>query len=274
MERLQETMGILRSAKEKQDACLVAFSAGKDSLCVLDMCCRTFSRVEAFFMYFIPGLEVIERQLDDASRRWGIKIHQVPHWTLSKHMSNSIYMWPSYKRDDLKPFKLRDVYNLMKARTGIEMIATGARRADSLWRRRNLANIAHYTDLMYPVVGWGKADVFAYLAMHNIPVPPSSGGEMTGIGLVTPDLLWLHDEYPDDFRKLLKIFPFAEAVVWRRTFYGVGNELPAARGKEQRDTIAGGSAASDGAPVAEVSDGSSVPNADHERGLQPADDHG
>lgn len=250
MQALQETMGILRAAREKHDSILVAFSAGKDSLCVLDMCVRTFKHVEAFFMYFVPGLSVIEEQLEAARQRWGVTIHQVPHWTLSRVLVNRAFQWPSYKQDDLQEFKLRDVYNLMKAKTGIEMIATGARRADSLWRKRNLANIAHYTDLMYPVVGWGKADIFGYLGMHKIPMPPSSGGQMTGIGLVTPDLLWLHDEYPDDFKKLLKIFPFAEAVVHRRSFYGVGTELPPARGKDPVSTVARRPAAFDKPPDA------------------------
>lgn len=222
MERLQETLTILREARERTDSCLVSYSGGKDSLCVLDMCMRTFSRVEAFFMYFIPDLEVIEAQLELARKHWGVTIHQVPHWALSRCLAYGVYMWPSYKRDDLRDYKLRDVYNLMIERTGIPLIATGAKRSDSLWRKRNLANIAHYTDVIHPCVGWGKKDVLAYLGMHNIPLPDSSGGAMTGIGLATPDLLWLHDKHPDDFRKLVKIFPFAEAVVWRREFYGIG----------------------------------------------------
>jgi 3'-phosphoadenosine 5'-phosphosulfate sulfotransferase (PAPS reductase)/FAD synthetase len=222
MDPLQETFGILNKAKERSDACLVSFSAGKDSLCVLDMCVRTFARVEAFFMYFIPGLEVIERRLELARSRYGVTIHQVPHWTVARSLKYGFYMFPSWKLEDLPEVKLRDIYNLMIDRTGIKMIATGARRGDSLWRKRNLANTAHYTDVMHPLVGWGKADVLGYLAVHKIPLPESSGGAMTGIGLATPDVLWLHDKFPNDYAKLRAVFPFVHAIVKRREFYGVG----------------------------------------------------
>ena len=39
--------------------------------------------------------------------------------------------------------------------------------------------------------------------------------------LSTPALLWLHDYHPDDFQKLLRFFPYAEAVVKRRDWYDI-----------------------------------------------------
>jgi phosphoadenosine phosphosulfate reductase len=201
---------------------LVAFSGGKDSWCVLDMCTRVFDHVEAFFMYFLPGISTAEAELERARARYGIVIHQLPHWVTSFDLRDGSYMFPSWRLMDIEYLKLRDIYNVMIARTGIPMIATGARRGDSLWRKRNLANIAHYRDVCHPCVGWSKADVLSYLDIHKIPRPPSSGGAMTGVGLAVPEILWLHDNYPDDYAKLIKVFPFAEAVVWRRKFYGVG----------------------------------------------------
>lgn len=222
VDKLSETFAILNRAREQHDACLVSFSAGKDSLCVLDMCVRTFRRVEAYFMYFLPGLEVMEERLDAAKRRWGVVIHQVPHWTTFRSIKYGFYRWPSWKLEDIPDLKLRDIYNLMIAKTGIPIIATGARRGDSLWRKRNLANTAHYTDVIHPLVGWGKADVLGYLGAHKIPLPQSSGGQMTGIGFATPDVLWLADNYPRDFKRMCEVYPFVEAIVWRRKFYGIG----------------------------------------------------
>jgi 3'-phosphoadenosine 5'-phosphosulfate sulfotransferase (PAPS reductase)/FAD synthetase len=221
VDKLQETMGILRQARERSAKCLVSYSGGKDSLCVLDMCCRTFDHVEAFFMYFVPDLEVCETQLELARKRWGVTVHQVPHWVLGQNLIDGLYTWPSHKNDDLRAFKLRDVYNLMIERTGIPMIATGAKRVDSLWRKRNLANTAHYTDVINPCVGWGKKDILAYLASHRIPLPDAANAQASGICLATTDLLWLHDRYPADWAKLVKVFPFAQAVVARRDMYGI-----------------------------------------------------
>jgi len=48
-----------------------------------------------------------------------------------------------------------------------------------------------------------------------------SVGQTSGVGLVTRSLLWLHENEPDDFKKILRWFPFAEAVVYRRKYYGI-----------------------------------------------------
>jgi hypothetical protein len=58
------------------------------------------------------------------------------------------------------------------------------------------------------------------MGVHKIPLPDSASGQKSGIGLAYREILWLHDEHPRDYQKLIKVFPLAEAVVWRRTFYG------------------------------------------------------
>jgi hypothetical protein len=60
----------------------------------------------------------------------------------------------------------------------------------------------------------------SYLKINNIPLPDSSGKNATGVDLSTPSILWLHDKYPDDFKKLLQFFPYAGAAVQRREYYG------------------------------------------------------
>jgi hypothetical protein len=63
--------------------------------------------------------------------------------------------------------------------------------------------------------------VLAYLKINGIPVPDSSGGQATGVDLSTPSILWLYDNHPEDFQKLLQYFPLAEAAIKRRDEYGV-----------------------------------------------------
>ena len=60
----ENTLAELQGRRLQSDACLVAFSGGKDSLVVMDMSLRSFSRVEAFFMYLVPGLESVELELE------------------------------------------------------------------------------------------------------------------------------------------------------------------------------------------------------------------
>src|SRR4051812_8860134 len=150
MGRLETTLEDLNTAAQKTDAVLVSYSGGKDSLCVMDMCVRTFKRVEAFHMYLIPGLECIEQILAEAHVRWGIKsIRQYPHPLLRAALLAGLYCPNHYSRDDLPEWKLFDVYNIAMSESQTDLVATGAKKADSIWRRKQMGSWGK--DLLYPV---------------------------------------------------------------------------------------------------------------------------
>jgi 3'-phosphoadenosine 5'-phosphosulfate sulfotransferase (PAPS reductase)/FAD synthetase len=217
---VQESLAILRAAREKSSSCLVAYSDGKDSRVVMDLCLRTFERVEGMFMYTIPDMECEQRGIAEAEVRWGVKIHQYPHWWFSKMMRQGSFCDPWHEHD-WPEWKLEDIYALAMHDTGIPIIATGAKRADSRWRRRMLATWGNRADTVYPIVGWSKPDVVAYCALQEIPMPSTSKGTATGIDLTVPSVLWLHDTYPRDFERLCQVFPYARAIVERRRLFGV-----------------------------------------------------
>lgn len=216
---LKETQIALDNARARSDSILVAYSGGKDSKVVLDLCLRTFKRVSAFFMAFIPGLDCIEAELQETRDKYGINIAVYPHWIARKAIVNGVYTSSFYTYDELPDWNLADVYALAMCDAGINQIATGAKRADSSWRRRFMSSF-HPETVVNPIAGWLKYDVIAYLKAHDIPLPPSSGHSATGIDLSIPSLLWLHKTYPDDFKRLCRVFPFAESVIWREKFYG------------------------------------------------------
>jgi phosphoadenosine phosphosulfate reductase len=218
---LQETAKILDDAAEKGGgSVLVSYSGGKDSLVVLDLCSRAFKRIECFLMYLVPGLEVTETMVAFAQKRWGVTVHQVPHWLAGTLLKEGYFCFNSYRDDDLPDWKLRDVYDYVMADTGIGVIATGAKKSDGAGRRRYLAN-TQYTDIIYPIKSWNKFDVLGYLKAQKIPIPASTGQSTSGIDLSPPSLKWLHRTYPNDFRRLCEVFPFAEAVIWRERWYGI-----------------------------------------------------
>jgi phosphoadenosine phosphosulfate reductase len=222
---LEKTLALLDEARQKTDSCLVAFSGGKDSLTVMDLCVRNFKRVEGFFMYLVPGLACQDDRIKEAEDRWGVPIHRVPHWLLDKLLRFGFYSFNHWVENQLPPWKLKDVYELIRADTGIPIIAHGAKRADSRWRKRMLVTWGKDPAMLYPVVDWTKPDVWSYLRARNIPIPDGTTTAATGIDLSTPSLLWLHDHYPADFDTLCRVFPLAEAVVWRRKFYEEHTEL-------------------------------------------------
>ncbi|RZN30509.1 phosphoadenosine phosphosulfate reductase family protein [Bradyrhizobium sp. Leo121] len=220
MSIIDEALNDLSKARSISAKALVAYSGGKDSLVVTDLAVRSFESVEGFFMYLVPGLECVERQLEEGRKWFGIKIRLYPHWIAAKYVREGVYCNDWHGNNDLPEWKLNDIYALAMQEAKIPFILTGAKRADSGWRRRFMTT--NYKEAVRnPIAGWHKYDVLAYLRARHIPEPPSSGKSATGIDLSTPSLLWLHDTYPDDFKRLCEYFPFAEAVVWRRKFYGI-----------------------------------------------------
>jgi len=215
------TSQLLAEYASTHDSVLVSFSGGKDSLVVADLCSRQFKRMVFFFMYFVPGLRCCEEQLDYGRKKYGAEVLYYPHWSVVAALRAGVYCPTSDTTDQLpKDYTLSDIYSLARQDTGIKLIANGIKRSDSEFRRKNRAAFER-KDVLCPLRDWNKLEVLAYLSLHKIPVPKSSGRGATGVDLSSPSLCWLHDTYPDDFEKLLQWFPYARAALARRKFFGV-----------------------------------------------------
>ena len=218
--KIDDTVRLLEETAKEKKAVAVAYSDGKDSRVIIDLCIRTFESVEAFYMYYIPDLEFINEKLRVAEKRYGITIHQLPHEGLTDSLRRGVYCDPRDYENLLPDVKLRDIYNLAKHALGVDLVVTGAKASDSSWRRRYFHATRTWTDMVYPIKDWNKHDVLGYLRARNIPMPDGSGLNASGVSLIPAELLWIYDNHPNDFKKVCEYFPYAEAVVWRRTFYG------------------------------------------------------
>lgn len=211
--RFQEAQAVLDAANEDvklrtgRSEALCFYSGGKESRVVAALAKRSFQRVVGVFMYLVPGLECVEEALAYGTRMLKASLHRP---TLAPELAAAIP----------KDMAIGDVYDLAIEDSGIPMILTGAKAADSMWRRRSLKAV-QYREVKHPIETWTLADVRNFLAANNIPVPSSSGRSATGIDLTEPSLLWLHDTFPRDFERLLEFFPFASAVLSRRRLYGI-----------------------------------------------------
>lgn len=221
-----ETLEILNAARRKSDSVLVSFSGGRDSLVVTDLCLRVFDRVEGFFMQVVPGLETVEGPAIEAAARFGMKLHMTPHWIAFRLKRYGIYGFEPREREDWPEIKIRDIYALMIAETGISVIATGAKRVDSIWRKRYLDSTKAWTEVINPVVGWSKHEIAAYLLSHKIPLPQGSTGRSElgaeeakaagGIDLSKGAVCLLYDRSPSDYALLEAEFPFVGAIIKQR----------------------------------------------------------
>jgi phosphoadenosine phosphosulfate reductase len=201
---------------------LVGLSGGKDSLVTLDLCVRTFTKVEAFFMYLCRGIRCVEEPAELAAKRAGVKLHFVPHWDLARIRKYGVLGIHTKDAVNLPELKMRDIERYLTKTTGIGWFAYGERGTDSMTRRLHHRKVDGIHDRgigegkLAPIWDWIDSDVYGYMRARKIPTPPKFGqdGRMSGLTLVTPCLRWLRDNHPDDWATLLKSFPFAEAQLF------------------------------------------------------------
>lgn len=214
-----------QSRMEIPDSIICAFSRGKDSLAVLDICVRRFKRVEAFYMYWVKGLEFEEAILRYVENRYSIKIYRVPHFELARLVSRQALTWYRPSAPEFRITKQRDIDDHVRRHFGNEIpwIASGERKMDSLERRAMLSASGEWDTARmhyYPIMEWKTRHVWDYMQMHNLPVPAEYGFlKRSWAGLVGPDLYAIREHFPSDYRKILEVFPFAAAITARYEFH-------------------------------------------------------
>jgi phosphoadenosine phosphosulfate reductase len=227
-QRILTTLQELEKLANTNEAIIVSYSTGKDSMILMDMACKKFRRVIALHMYFVKGLAYIEGGLRYAQERWGCEVLQMPHWQYIEALQTNQYC--NYANaHELAELRLADIYKLAMQQTGARIVATGARKSDGLWRRRWMANIrksAKYDGVIFPLQDWLKIDIAAYQKTHGIPMPELSNtgrGDATGISTNNESILWLYDRHREDYERMKRVFPHIDAVIARRELYGIGN---------------------------------------------------
>lgn len=230
--KLQETLRDLSVLAEQHDKISVAFSGGKDSLATMELCCRVFKQVSAFFFFIVPNTELVGRYIRLAKERWNVQVAEFPSNTFCVSLRDGEFCDPAKAFEDYKDRSLKEVYqHAMFAANGTfdGIVATGMKNVDGLKRRQFFANIdpinggdPFWTRVYHPIKKWSKGEVIAFLEQSGIPVPPAAKGVVTtGVGLTHDELCWIHDNHPADFAIIKEWFPYVEAVIKRRDWYGI-----------------------------------------------------
>ncbi len=220
MERLNETLDILRDAASKGDSVAVMYSGGKDSLVLMDLCMRTFKRVVPVHMFFVPGLAFEQERLDYCKQRWGLTPVEIPHWVSFGSLRTGAFIDPWPELCGLPDLKLKDLYEMARTLTQCDFVAVGAKAADSSWRRRFLKGTADWHTVINPLKSWNKFDVLAYLQAKGIPVPTQSGKTASGVGLSRHSITWIARQHPQDFERIKEYFPYVQAYLEHERLYG------------------------------------------------------
>lgn len=206
----------IKTMAEITDDVIVAFSGGKESIVVMDMCFRYFKKVRAFFMYICPGLSFQEKTLEWYERKYQTEIIRIPHMDVSE-----FFHWGSFRIPDptFPVVSINDIYKYVRLETDIWWIAAGERIDDSIIRRamiKKSGSIDAQRGRFYPVSMWKKKEVIQYIKFHNLYL----GADSKKLGfsfksLWGKELLMLKEHFPDDYQKILHLYPFAGAGVKR-----------------------------------------------------------
>ncbi len=204
-------LGILRS---QSDAIGVAVSFGKDSLATLDLCCQLFPRVEGYYLYRVAGMRIVEEWRAMVRRRWGVDVRPYPHFDLSRCYRHAV-LRPHFKGFAKTPkIGMSDIEEAFRKEAQVDWIAYGWRRNDSFSRAlimKKCAGLDPASKRVFPLRSFSRAMVLAFLAMRNIPMPEGLGRkEQGGLDFHPAALAFLRKNYPDDWERWQRDFPFSE----------------------------------------------------------------
>ena len=203
------------------DSVFVGFSGGKDSIVTLDLCFRYFKNVRPFFMYLVPDLEFQEKMLRWYENKYDTEIMRIPHFECSDFLKYGSFTMADWNVDIVG---INDTYAYLREKTGFHWIAAGERCADSIVRNamiKKSGSIDYKRGRFYPLAYWNKKEVLQYIKQKKLYL----SREQREIGfsfrsLAGNELAIIKEMYPDDYEKILRVYPFAGAGVERFEKYG------------------------------------------------------
>jgi 3'-phosphoadenosine 5'-phosphosulfate sulfotransferase (PAPS reductase)/FAD synthetase len=221
-EHLASAINLLRIVRLQTDAIGVGVSFGKDSLATLDLCTRFFSRVEAYYLFRVRGLTIVDEWAEAVHKRFGVTVRMYPHFDLSRCYRAAL-LQPHWKGLEKTPkIDLPAIESKFRADASVDWIALGWRRNDSFSRAlimKACGGLDRKARRVFPLRSWRRQQVLDYLAMRGIPLPPGLGRkDQGGLDFHPEALKALRDERPDDWAKWLRDFPFSPVQLVRQQF--------------------------------------------------------
>lgn len=214
---MQRTQKSIDAIAEQSDSVILFCSLGKDSLVLLDLIAPKFRRIVCVFMYFVQGLDHIDRYARWVRARYtNVEWVEMPHWNLTHTFLAGMFCTPRPKQ---RLMKLADVVKVMKEKYGVYYAFLGMKKADSMNRRLMLkgyeANLYENKGLVYPLADWTQKDILAYMKLKNLPMPVRySKNASGGVGFNLECYLWMRENAPKDLERVLQAFPMSERILF------------------------------------------------------------
>lgn len=211
---------IKKIAKQTDKVILFHSGTGKDSIALLDLLYPYFSEIVCVYMYIIKDLEHINKYIYWAKKRYNVRFVQFPHFAVSSYIKYGFMgLKPNPKQ---KLYTLKDITERAKAKIGIEWSVYGFKQTDSMNRRLmlrtyDMAGINFDTKKFYPLSEYKNGDVLRYIRNKKLIKPINYGGHAQSSGTALTDinfLLYCKYKFPNDYKKIIKLYPETEHKVF------------------------------------------------------------
>lgn len=216
---------MLTRLKDAGELPIVGYSGGKDSLVCLDLVARVWPNDPpvCFLLEFLPGLAIDAVNEDLAKTRFGATVHRLPHPDSAAALRASVYRRRQMEVERVidRDLTWNHIEAVIRGRTGRRWIIYGHRMSDSLHRRGMLKKAEGCLEKfgrLYPLWNWEHTAVFAYLRSRRLPIPGVIGGRVNktgGVGLTAGAMAFLREHWPEDYAKILSVFPQADTIEFR-----------------------------------------------------------
>jgi phosphoadenosine phosphosulfate reductase len=125
---------------------------------------------------------------------------------------------------NIKSLSVKDIDEHVREQSGFEWIISGEKAHDSIVRRAMLKKcrgVDERRKRCFPLTAWSTSTVFNYVKRNKIFLPSDYGMFGNSFGkLWYEELSQIKKHYPDDYQKILEVFPYAESAIKRFEFYG------------------------------------------------------
>ena len=232
---------------------LLSFSGGKGSIGAWIQLKRYFNEIVPVYMYLIPGLSFVEDDLKYYEDVFQTKIYRLPHPSLYRWLYYAVAQPP----ENIKPlvergitmFDYVDISDLVKLHLGWDVnavyTATGVRAVDSPYRWTAIKRhgpVNENTLTYYPIFDWRKGRLIDEIRSAGIRLGKQYRlFGRTFDGLDYRFLKPIRDYYPDDYKKILEMFPMAELNIKRMEYrYNYYAKIGVAMSRAYRTLVRGG----------------------------------
>lgn len=216
---------IIDKIAQKTDRVILFHSAsGKDSIALLDLLHTHFAEIVCVYMYVVKDLSHINRYINYASVKYpNAKFTQIPHFALCSYIKTG-YMGCKCNPKQ-KQYTMANLTDIVRENTGIEWAFYGFKQSDSLNRRCMLRTyedeaICEKSKKCYPLSTYKNKDILSYISDNGLVKPERYGkGQSAGTDITDVNyLLYLRNNYPDDLKKVLDMYPLSEGILFEHDY--------------------------------------------------------